>query len=79
MLIYNVVLMSAVEQGDSVIHTYIYIYIYIYTHTHIHTHTHTYIFFKTLFHYGLSKNIEYNPLCYAVGLCLSISIYNGLH
>ena len=24
------------------------------------------------------KNIEYNPLCYAVGLCLSISIYNGL-
>ena len=62
--------MSAVEQGDSVIHIYIYIY----------THTYTYIyFFKTLFHYGLSKNIEYNPLCYAVGLCLSISIYNGLH
>ena len=38
--IYNVVLITAVEQSDSVMHT--------------HTHTHTYIFFFILFHYGFT-------------------------
>jgi len=42
-LIYNVMLISAIQQSDSV--TYIYIYIYIHTHT---------LFLNILFHYGLS-------------------------
>ena len=40
---YNIVLISAVQQSDSVIYI--------------------------VFHYGLSQNIEYSSLCYAVGLC----------
>ena len=43
-LIYNTVLISAVQQSDLVIHTCIYIYMYIYTH----------IVFYIFFHYGLS-------------------------
>ena len=39
-LIYNVVLISIIQQGDSVTHT----------HTHIYTH----ILLHVLFHYGLS-------------------------
>ena len=30
-----------------------------------------YILFH-IFHYSLSQNIEYRPLCYTVALCLSI-------
>ena len=40
-------LISAAQQSDSVIHTYIYIYIYIHILSHI------------LFHYGLLQYIEY--------------------
>ena len=53
--IYSVVLVSGVEQSDSVIlkyiyiHTYIYIYIYIYIYTHTHTHTYTISFIFILF------------------------------
>ena len=56
----NAVLISAVEQSDSVIH-----YIYIYT----------FIFFYILFHYGLSQNIEYSYLCYTVGPCYLSTLY----
>ena len=31
-----------------------------------------YILFHILFHYGLSQGIDYSPLCYTVGPCLSI-------
>ena len=55
-LIYNV-LISAVQQSDSVIHTYICIYVHIYI----------YILFYILFHYGLSQDTEYSSLCYTVG------------
>ena len=41
-LIYNVILISATQQSDSVV--YMYIYIYIYTHTYIYIYTHTYSF-----------------------------------
>ena len=34
-------LVSAIQQSDSIIHIYIYIYIYIHIHTHTYTHTHT--------------------------------------
>ena len=39
-LIYNVALISAIQQSDP----------YIYTHTHTHTHTHTffYVFFSVM-------------------------------
>ena len=30
------------------------------------------LFFCILFHYGLSKDIEYSSLCYTVGPCLSV-------
>ena len=45
-LIYNIVLISAVQQINSVIHT------------HTHTHTHTHILFQILFHDGLSQDTE---------------------
>ena len=48
-------LISAVQQSDSVIHT----------HTHIYIH----ILFYILFHYGLSQDIEHSSLCYTVGPC----------
>ena len=46
-MIYNVVLVSGVQQSDSdiVIHLY----------THIYTHTHIYILFQILFPYRLLK------------------------
>ena len=49
-------LISAVQQIDSVIHTHIYIH----------------ILFHIVFHYGLSQDIEYTSLSYTVGpSCLS--------
>ena len=40
-LFYNFVLVSAIQQHESVI--YIHIYIYIYTHTHIYAYIHIYV------------------------------------
>ena len=37
-----------------------------------------YLIFHTLFHYGLSKDIEYNSLCYTYDLVV-YSMYNSLH
>ena len=54
--IYKAVLISAIQQSDSVTHTH--------THTYTHTHKHVYILFHMLFHYGLSQDIEYSFLCY---------------
>ena len=51
-------LITAVEQNDSV--------------THTHTHIHVYILFYILFHYALSQDTEYSLLCYTVGPCLFI-------
>ena len=59
---YNVVLVSGVQQSDSVIHICIYIYMYIYI----------YIFLKILFPYRLLQNIEYISMCYAVWTEFSI-------
>ena len=53
-LIYSVVLISAVQESDSVMHIYIFMYIYL----------HIYI----LFHYGLSEDIECSCLCYTEDL-----------
>ena len=56
---YNVVFITATQENDSVIHTY--------------------IFFHTLFHYGLSQDIEYSSLCCTLGpYCLSILWLNML-
>ena len=58
-LIYNVVLISGIQQSDSVIHTYIYIYIY--------------LLFQILFHYRLLQDTEYRSLSYRLGpFCLSV-------
>ena len=46
----NVVLISAVQQSDSVIHTCMYLD----------------MLFHVLFHYGLSQDIEYSSLYYTV-------------
>ena len=51
-LIYNILLVSGVQQCESVIRTYISILFQIPLHI--------------LFHYGLSQGIEYNSLCYTV-------------
>ena len=53
-----VVPISAVQQSDSVTHTHTYIYIH--------------IIFKYSFLYDLSKDTEYDSLCYTLGPCLSI-------
>ena len=54
--IYNIVLVSGVQQSDSVI----YIYIYIYTHTK----------FQIIFHYRLLQTIEYHKnVQYKVNFC----------
>ena len=49
-LIYNVILVSDVQHGDSVIHTYVYleIYVYIYVYTDVYTDTYVYILFQIL-------------------------------
>ena len=60
-LIYNVVLISAVQQRDSVI------YIYIFTYTHS--------FENILFHCDLSQDTEYSSLCYTVGPCFLSFLY----
>ena len=72
-------LISSVQQSDSVIHIYTHIYIHVYTHTYIYTYIYIYIYiyiyvlFHVLFHYGLSLDIEYSSLCYIVRpCCLSI-------
>ena len=49
-LIYNVVLVSDVQQSDSLMHIYMYIYIP----------------FHILFHYSLAQDTEYSSLCYTV-------------
>ena len=52
-LIYSVLVLSDVQEIDSVIHTCIYIY----------------ILFNILVHYGLLQDTEHSSLCYTVGLC----------
>ena len=54
-MIYNVVLISALQQTDSVIH--------------IHT-----FYFYTLFHYGLSQDIEYESKVLSRHLCTLFTI-----
>ena len=51
---HNVVLVSGVQQSDSVIHICV----------------HRFIIFHIRFHYGLLQDAEYSPLCYTVGPCL---------
>ena len=36
-MIYNIVLVSAVQKSEFIIYIYIYIYIYTHTHTYIHS------------------------------------------
>ena len=54
-LIYNVVLVSGVQQSDAVIPMYVCVT--------------EYISFQMLFHYRLLQDIEYRSLCYTVGPC----------
>ena len=74
-MFYNVVLISAVQQSDSVIHTYIYIYIYIYIYTHssyryVYIHIHIYVYAYT------SLYILYiHSLDMFVCVCVYIYIY----
>ena len=61
-LIYNVVLVSGVQQSDSVMYIKC-MYIYVY------------IGFQILFHYKLLQDTEYGSLCYTVGLCWLSILY----
>ena len=59
-LIYNVVLISIIQQSDSFIHI---LYIYIYIHIYIYIM----LLFPIIFHDGgLSQGIEYSSMCYTV-------------
>jgi len=57
-----VVLISTVQQSDSVICIHVYIYIYIYS-------------FSYSFPYVLLQDIEYSPLCYKIGSCFLPILY----
>ena len=46
-LIYNVVLVSGIQQSDPDIYIYVYMYIHIKTHTYIHVYIYTYIYTHT--------------------------------
>ena len=68
LLIYNVVLISAVQNDSD---------IYIYTHTLTYIHT---VFLKNiLFHYGLSQDTEYSSLCYIQQDLVVYSLHVLLH
>ena len=66
-------LVSVVQQSDSVV------CVSIYTHTHIYTHIYTLL--QVLSHYSLLWDIEYSSLCYTVGPCcvpvLSIGVWSA--
>ena len=66
-LIYNVILISPVQQSDSVIYIYIYFFYIIC------------IIFHVPFHYGLLQNIEYSSVLYSRNMLFICSICNGLH
>ena len=59
-LTYNVVLVSGVEQSNSV-----------YVCVCVCVCIHTYILFYIIFHYGLLQETEYSSLCYIVRTCCS--------
>ena len=61
-LIYNIVLVSGIQQRDSDIYIYIYIYIF-------------FFFFQIIFHYRLLQHIEYCSLCYTENPCCLSSSY----
>ena len=61
-MIYNAVLISAVQQSDSIIHIHIYIHIFVCVCVCVCV-----CIVRILFHYGLSQNIECSSLCYTVG------------
>ena len=54
-------LISAVQQSDSVIHIF---------EKEAYTHM---LLFHIIFHYSLSQDIEYSPLCTKVGPCFKTS------
>ena len=64
-LIYNVVLVSGVQQSDSVICTCMCVYIY--THTHTHTHTHISFCFRFFSHIDYYKILSIVPCAILVG------------
>ena len=63
-LVYNVVLVSGVQQSDCFIHIYCF-FIYIF-------------FFRFFFHYRLLQDIEYSSLCYTAGPCCLNSLIKYL-
>ena len=63
-MIYNIVLVSGVQQSDSV--------------THIFTYICVDILFQILFPYKLLQNIEYSSLYNTVGLCWLPILYKVL-
>ena len=52
---YNVVLVSGIQQSDSVIYIYIYTYIYIciYTYVYVYIHTFFFIFFSIVVYHRI--------------------------
>ena len=60
-MIYNVIIVSGIQQSDSDIFIYIYIY------------SDIYVSFQIISHYKLSQVIEYNSLFYKVGSCYGIN------
>ena len=62
-LIYNVVLVSSIQQSDSVIHMSIYLY----------------ILFQIIFCYRLLQDTEFSSVCYTGDLCcLPVFIYSSV-
>ena len=76
-MIYNVVLITTIQQWPS--YTYTHTHIHMHTYTHAHAHTHTYSCFPIIFHYGLSVySIMFPILCSRAWLFIH-SMYIRLH
>ena len=60
-LIYNIVLVSGIQQSDSAIYVSVFIYIY--------------ILLQILFHHRLLQDIEYSSLCSIVNSCCLCILY----
>ena len=65
-LIYNLVLISAVQPSGSVLYTFINIYMHIHIYVYIYTHTHTYIYMY-IYIYTHTLSSIFFPLCFTSG------------
>ena len=73
-LIYNTVLVSGVQQSDSVIHTHTYMYMYVYIYIYIYIYI-----FKGYFPLQVLRDIVQFPVVYSKSLLVIYFIYSCMY